>query len=126
MVRRFYGPNVQLVQVKNLKRGMSMVRSRIGGVAGNPGLVLADVIGSYPVADGKYFVQCADGGGENVHGDKWAMVSPKDRSERRRWQKPSCVRPASENPKILERYEEALFAPLTGSAQLSLFHIRLL
>jgi hypothetical protein len=74
LVRRFYGPKVMLVAVKSLKAGMEIVRSRIGGVVGNPGLMCAEVVGSYPVADGNYFVACKDGGGENVHGEKMAIV----------------------------------------------------
>jgi hypothetical protein len=97
LVRRFYGPQVKLVKVKDLKRGMEMVRSRIGGVAGNPGFMTVEVLGCYPVADGNYFVQCGDGMGENVHGEKQAIIVPPNEElsdSRRRGcppMRPSCL-----------------------------------
>ena len=77
-IRKLYGKTAALKKVKDLKRGDLLIRSRVGGVIGTPGLFVAEVIGSYPVADGKYFVMAKDGGGDTVHGDRWALISKED------------------------------------------------
>ena len=76
-IRKLYGPTAQLKLVRDLKPGDLLIRQMIGGIKGNPGLMVSEVKGVYPSANAQFFVTTDDSLGRHVDGDRWALVSVK-------------------------------------------------